>query len=357
MHDDTTGGIQRVMGIDVGDRRCHYYVLDQETGETLGQGSFRTRPEILEEHLKGDLRLLVAIEAGSHSQWMSRLVTELGHQVLVANPRKLRAITHDVRKHDQLDAEMLARLARADRRLLSPLEHRTERQQADLAVIRSRDALVRTRTALINSVRGMVKPFGLRLPACSTASFANQVASAIPDQLLPAVRPVLRLIQQVSEEIRSLDREVDNLAEARYPETSLLTSVTGVGTLSALTFMLTLSDPWRFRRSRSVGSYLGLVPRLDSSGEQNPQLRITRAGDPLLRKLLVNCAHHVLRDRSPDSDLKRFGLAIAARGGKAAKKKAVIAVSRKLAILLHHLWKMGETWKPLAELSETNLTA
>lgn len=259
---------------------------------------------------------------------------------------KLRAIYHNPRKDDRADAETLARLARLDPSLLSPIHHRSPQAQADLSVIRSRDALVRSRTLLINHARSIVKSTGARLPSCSADSFAHKVAPSIPEPLQPALLPILDTVAALTQQICFYDHRIVTLCQEQYPEVELLQPVAGVGALTALAYVLTLEDPQRFRKSREVEPALGLVPRRDQSGGRDPQLRITKTGDTYLRRLLVGSAQYILGPFGPDCDLRRWGLKLAERGGKNAKRRAVIAVARKLAILLHHLWKTGEIYDP-----------
>jgi transposase len=266
---------------------------------------------------------------------------------LVANARKLRLIYSNKRKTDEIDAENLARLARVDPKLLYPLKHRGEDSQAHMALIRSRQALVGCRTQLVNHVRGAVKSFGGRLPKGPAVSFHNKAAEHIPEALWPALGPILETIASLTERIRDYERQLETLSKERYPETDLLRQVEGVGTLTALTFVLTLEDPYRFEKSRSVGAYLGLVPARDQSGDRAPQRRISKEGDEMLRRLLVSSAHYILGPFGSDSDLRRHGEKIASRGGKNAKKRAVVAVARKLAVLLHSLWISAEVYEPL----------
>jgi transposase len=234
-----------------------------------------------------------------------------------------------------------------DPKLLYPLKHRGEDSQAHLAIIRSREALVDCRTQLVNHVRGAVKSFGGRLPKCPARSFHKKVVEHIPEALWPAVEPTLETIGSLTERIREYDRRLEMLCQEHYPETDLLRQVEGVGVLTALTFVLTLEDPYRFERSRSVGAYLGLVPARDQSGDRDPQKRISKEGDEMLRKLLVGSAHYILGPFGSDSDLRRHGEKIASRGGKNAKKRAVVAVARKLSVLLHSLWLSAEVYEPL----------
>jgi transposase len=334
-------------GVDIGDKYSYLCLIDTESGEVIEEGRLRTTPEAFERRFASEQPLRVAIEAGTHSPWASRVLEGCGHEVLVANARKLRLIYSNKRKTDEVDAENLARLARVDPKLLYPLRHRGEESQAHIALIRSRDVLVSSRTQLVNHVRGAVKSFGARLPKCPARSFHKRAQEHIPEALLAALAPVLEQIGSLTERIRQYDRRLEAIAKEHYPETELLRQVEGVGPLTALTFVLTLEDPYRFERSRSVGAYLGLVPARDRSGERDPQKRISKEGDEMLRRLLVSGAHYILGPFGSDSDLRRHGQKIASRGGKNSKKRAVVAVARKLAVLLHSLWISGEVYEPL----------
>jgi transposase len=334
-------------GLDLGDKYSYLFLLDTDGGEVIEEGRVRTTPEALRRRFASEPSLRIAIEAGTHSPWVSRLLEECGHEVLVANARKLRLIYANRRKTDEVDAENLARLARVDPKLLYPLKHRGEESQAHMAVIRSRQALVDCRTQLVNHVRGAVKSFGARLPKCPARSFHNKAPEHIPEALLAALGPILEQIASLTERIREYDRQLESISRERYPETGLLRQVEGVGPLTALTFVLTLEDPYRFEKSRSVGAYLGLVPATARSGDRDPQKRISKEGDEMLRRLLVSGAHYILGPFGSDSDLRRHGEKIASRGAKNAKKRAVVAVARKLAVLLHSLWVSGEVYEPL----------
>jgi transposase len=335
-------------GLDLGDKYSYLCLLDDESGEVIEEGRLRTTPEAFERRFGSEQPLKIAIEIGTHSPWVSRLLTECGHELLIANPRKTRLIYGERRKTDKLDAEKLARLARADPKLLHPVKHRGEDSQTHLALVHSREALIRSRTQLINHVRGTVKSFGARLPKCSAESFHKRATDQLPCELAEALGDVVATIASLTARIRDYDRRIERLSEERYPQqTGLLRQVAGVGALTALTFVLTLEDPRRFAKSRAVGAYLGLVPGKDQSGEQDPDKRISAEGDEMLRRLMVNSAHYVLGPFAPDSDLRRHGEKIMGRGGANAKKRAVVAVARKLAVLLHHLWVTGEVYEPL----------
>jgi transposase len=334
------------IGIDLGDRNSSYCVLDAE-GEVVTHGSFKTEETGLRIGFQGMPPARIVMEAGTHSRWVSHCLEDWGHEVIVAQPRKLRLIYGDHTKNDQLDAEKLARLARADERLLYPIKHRGEEVQADLSFVRGRVALVETRTKLINTVRGLAKSSGQRVPACSSEVFTERARESLSEELLIALVYVLAGIDALSEQIRFSNECAEHLVAEKYPETARLKQVPGVGTVTALTYVLTIEDAERFEKSRDVGCYLGLRPRQDQSGDSNPQLRITKAGDAYLRCLLVNCSHWILGAFGPDTDLRRWGLGLCERGGKNARKRAIVAVARKLSVLLHSLWKSGEEYEPL----------
>lgn len=341
-----SGRLSETVGLDIGDRTSRICRLD-ETGEVIEESRIATTKTALGRRFGEMVAVRVVLEVGVHSPWISRLLSRAGHEVIVANPRKLRLIYKNDHKSDRVDAEYLARIGRLDPKLLSPVHHRGADAQAALAVLRSRDAAVRCRTALINHVRGTVKAVGGRLPSCSTRIFHRKAKEAIPESLEMTLVPMLELIGSLSEQIGAYNRRVEELCDVDYPETARLRQVPGVGPVTALCYVLTLEDPDRFPSSRSVGPYLGLVPRRRDSGNARPQLGTTKAGDPMLRYLLTQSAHYILGPFGKDTDLRRWGLKIAERGGKNAKKRAVVAVARKLAVLLHSLWSSGEIYEPL----------
>jgi transposase len=333
------------IGIDLGDVWSHYCTLNRD-GEVVDRGRFRTTPKAIQKWFTDLPPARVAMEAGTHSIWISEQLQELGHEVIVANVRELRAISHSDRKSDQVDAEKLARYARLDPDILRPISHRTVEQQEALTLIRARDLLVRLRTAAVNAVRGLTKACGHRMPASSTRCFAQRSLAVMPPGLQQALAPVLQQIAETTLKIKQYDRQIQQLTQTEYPETQALMKVHGIGHITALTFVLTLGDKERFNRSRDVGCYLGLRPRRSQSGERDPQLGITKAGNAYLRSLLIECANHILRPHGRDSALRQWGLHLAERGGKQAKSKAVVAVARKLAVLLHRLWTTQEPYIP-----------
>ncbi|KPJ83293.1 MAG: hypothetical protein AMS18_17595 [Gemmatimonas sp. SG8_17] len=346
MREFSTEVTGRTVGLDIGDRYSHFCIVDTD-GSLVEEGRVRTTESAMQRHFRNVGPMRVVLEVGTHSPWVSRLLESCGHQVLVANARKLRLIYAGDRKNDRVDARCLARVGRLDPQLLAPIRHRSGSAQADLAVLRARDALVRARAQLVNHVRGTVKAWGGRLPSCSTPAFPQRVHSSVPDALLPAVDPVLATIAELSQRVRAYDRHIEHLSATRYPETAVLRQVNGVGPLTALCYVLTLEEPNRFRKSRSVGSYLGLCPKQYASGELQRQLRITKSGDVMLRRLLVTAANYILGPFGPDCDLRRWGDHLIERGGKYARQRAVVAVARRLACLLHSMWVNDTVYEPL----------
>ena len=339
---------QEVMGLDLGDRSSRICRMDRKTGAVLEERRLSTTTASVQRYFSALPPQLVALESGTHSLWMTRLVKSLGHEVIVANPSQVRAISASLKKTDERDARFLAHLVRVDPQLLSPVEPRSEESQQAITVVRAREGLVKARTMLVNQVRGVVKSFGYRIGSCSSAAFAHKARQekTLPSSLKETMEPLLRVIDEVSREIARFDKEIEALAR-RWPVTQRLRQIKGVGVLTSLVFVLTLGDPLRFANSRAVGAYLGLVPGSRSSGQSTPQMRITKQGDRLARRLLVQASQYVLGRFGPDTDLRRFGLRLAERGGKNGKKRAVVAVARKLAVILHRLW-VGETdYEPL----------
>jgi transposase len=338
------------IGVDLGDKWSSYCIVGLE-GETLTEGQLRTTQEDVAAFFQALTPARVVMEVGTHSAWVREVVARCGHEVLVANPRQMDGPKQRKRKNDRLDAHRLARVGRVDPQSLFPVEHRSREVRQDLVMIRARDALVAARTQMINTTRGLVKSLGSRLPKCSSASFSHKVAAALPAEVREVLLPLVQLVETLSSDIAAYDERIEKLATEKYAHAALLRQVKGVGPLTALAYVLTLENPNRFVKSRDVGPYLGLVPKQEESGDSQPQLRISKAGDVMVRRLLVGSAHYILGPFGPDTDLRRYGLKLCERGGKNAKKRAAVAVARKLAVLLHRLWVSGEVYEPLRHAS------
>jgi transposase len=346
--------ITEIIGCDLGDKNIEICILKGQDGDKETTTIRSSRRAVTAFFTRAPAH--VVLEAGAQSRWISTLIEGLGHRVTVANPRRLKLISSSTVKTDRRDAELLARLGRADIGLLSSVEHRSNETQLDLAVPKARDVLVAARTRVINHVRGTMKSFGERLPTCSADSFVRKTREAIPPTLRPALEPLYVVLEAVQAQIKEYDKSIERIANRR-PDVAVLTQPRGVGTLTGLVFLLTIEDKKRFKRSRDAAAYLGLCPRKDQSGAGDPQLRITKTGDPFTRRLLVTAANYMLGPFGGDSDLRRWGVNLAARGGKNAKKRAKVAVARKLAVLLHRLWVTGEVYQPLGYRQHVDIAA
>ena len=334
------------VGVDLGDQGSHYCILGLE-GETLAEEQLRTTEEDFATFFKGLNAARVVVEVGTHSAWVQEVIRGCGHEVLVTNPRLMEGSKRRKRKNDRIDANKLARLGRVDPESLYPIQHRSREVRQDLVMLRARDALVAARTEIINTTRGLVKSMGTRLPKCSSRSFAQKGEEAVAVEMREALLPLVRLAATLSADIKEYDKKIETLGQEKYGHTALLRQVKGVGPITALAYVLTLENPQRFAKSRDVRPYLGLVPKQEDSGESQPQLGISKAGDTMVRNLLVGSAQYILGPFGPDTNLRRYGLRLCERGGKNAKKRAAVAVARKLAVLLHRLWVSGEVYEPL----------
>ncbi len=346
MKNSSTNATQFSIGMDLGDKRSRICVMDAEE-KIITEGWVTTIKTAMRRRFSDFPRARVVIEASTHSAWVSRVLEECGHEAVVANPREVgRKYLSKTKKNDKTDARTLAHLGLVSEFFLAPIKHRSPSCQADLTVIRARDALMKSRTQLINHARSTVKGIGERLPKCTADAFSRKVLPHIPCELKAALVPVVELVGRITAEIKEYDKKVEVLCQKKYPETEVLRRIPGVGALTSLAFILTLEDPERFRKSRQVGAFVGLVPRQHDTGESSPQLRITKAGNDYLRRLLVTSSQYILGFYGEDCDLKRHGERISAQGGKAAKRRAVVAVARKLSVLLHLLWRTGQVYEP-----------
>ena len=332
------------LGMDLGMKQSEICELDA-AGAVEARATIPTTRAAIKRWFGKREKAEICLEAGGSSPWVDRLLRELGHDVVVVNPRRVKLIAESTLKTDKIDAEILARLLRGDRTLLRPVQHRGEETQRMRAQLRAREVLIKARTACINSVRGILRSFGYKLPKGTTEKFAKRFDEVVlPEELKGLVTPLAETVRSLSEQIKGFDGWVEQTAEA-YPEVERLKQIDGVGTLSALAFVLCIEDPTRFTDSRRVGAYLGFRPRIRQSCGDPRMGRINKEGDAGVRRLLVQCAHGVLRSRAP-SELKAFGERLKEKKGR---KVAVVAVARKLGVLMHRLWTTGEAYDQLYE--------
>jgi transposase len=344
-------------GIDIGDKHCQICVIGGfgKDIEVVEESRIPTTQAGVKRYFESREPMQVIMEVGTHSTWMSEEISKYAHDVLVANSRKISFIYKADDKNDVTDAEKLARVGHMDPALLYPITHRNESVRSAMAIVHSRDILVKSRTKLISHVRGTVKSAGERLDTCSAERF-HKLADELPENLMASLSEVMEVIETLTIKIKKLDKTMAEMGKEQFPETEHLRQVPGVGPVTALAFVLLIGDPELFSNARKVGKYLGLTPKLDESGDSSQQLKITKAGNPYVRSLLVSSAHYILGRFGPDSDLRRYGLRIADRGGKNAKKRAAVAVARKLSVLLLSMWKSGEEYEPLRNTNQKTRT-
>ena len=337
--------ISAVAGVDIGDKRSYVRLVGLD-GELIEEVQIPTRPAAIEKYFRSWPRLRVVLETGGHTNWMRRLIAGLGHEVLVADARQLRLISQSDAKNDRNDAYWLAELGRSNPDLLAPVAARDEHVEQHRSWLRGRETMVEARTKLVNSVRGIAKTHGIRFGQCGMMQWVARVWEC-PDVLRTILEPMARIIVELSREINELDRRIEKLGKEQYPATQLLRSVDGVGPLTSLAYVLELNnDVGRVKRSRQMGAVVGCRPKQRDSGESSPELSITKAGNPMLRLLLVQSSQRIIGPFGLESDLRSWGLGLAARGKKRAKRRAVVAVARKLAVVLHAMWAKNKAWQP-----------
>ena len=330
------------IGLDLGDTTSDVCVLDPHQREVERRPLATTRESLtaLFDRYPGST---VVFEVGSQSRWVQQLARERGaSKVIAANPRQLKLISQSRSKGDRKDAYLLCRAGQGLPELLHPVEHRSEPVHIDLLTMRVHDHLVAQRTEIVNMIRSMVKTTGSKLPKCDAQGFHVKARPQIPESLREVCEPLFSVLEKLHEELRRLARQRKALMN-KYPIAKLLSTIPSVGEITVLTFVLTVEDPRRIHDTRNIGAYFGIVPRRKESGDSSPQLGITKAGDTRMRRLLVLCAQHLLA-RGKDCMLKRWGLALCQRGGRNAKKRAVVAVARKLAVHMLAIWKSGEAY-------------
>lgn len=334
------------IGIDIGDKTNFVCVLDSK-GNIVLETEVTNDEESVTILLENFPSATVAIEACSHSLWLNALLLELDLKVYVANPRKVQLIYKNYKKTDKEDAKILAKLVRSDPSLLFPIVTRDIETQEDLILLKTRRKMVDCRGDLIRHIRGIIKPFGVKLPKGVTVdNFHVKAKEYIENSILSILKDTFDAIESLAKQIKNLETKIDDLIKEKYPEANLLQTIPGVGPIISLTFLLIIGDPKRFKKSRDVGAYFGLIPKRDQSGEMDKSLPITKTGDASMRALLVNASHRNLGIFGKDTQLRRHGLKIMGTNeNKIRKKKAVIAVARKIAVLMHSILISGEEFK------------
>ncbi|MEX1309196.1 MAG: IS110 family transposase [Candidatus Sulfomarinibacteraceae bacterium] len=328
-------------GIDLHQNETEICVIDDD-GTVIERARIKTSRTSFKRRFDGQTPMKVVLEAGGSSPWVSRLIASMGHDVVVCAPRRVRLIAESTMKTDEIDAEVLARLVRVDQGFLGRVTHRSESAQLQRGLMTARTALVNARSKWVHSTRGLLRSFGFRVPGGSTGLFHARCAKVeMPDDLRAVVQPLLNQIERVSEEIQALEERLEATASTN-PVVHHLQSVPGVGTIVSMYYVASIDDPDRFPRSRDVAAFFGLRPSFRGSADVCHYGKITKEGDPEMRRLLIQAAHGMINSRKPCA-LQQWALNLAARRGK---KKALVALARKIAVLLHHLWATGEVFQP-----------
>lgn len=353
---------ETAIGIDVSDRKSCVCVMTKKNGGTkiLRELTIPTTREGLASFLATqDKASTVTFETGTHCRWMHAVCVGAGFKTYVANATRLKLVTQSVTKNDTNDARMLAQMTLADVTLLRPVKLRNDEYQKMLHLHKLRNQLINSRTRWINELRCMAKTMGYRLPECSTCYFHRQETASWPQELLENTWPLLKALEQINITIKTYEKKIRELAEtpAFKPHVDRLREINYVGLFVATGFVATIGgDVDKFNKPRDVGPWLGLTPRQHQSGEVDRQCHMTKAGSPFMRRLLVESAQMILRERSVDTDLKLKGIRISLRGGKIAKRKAVTAIARSLATTMVALLKKPDVpYVPLSEYAQKEL--
>ena len=338
MNNLSRGSEKIYFGLDISQKTIEIFAVMGEEGYSMGKiSNDRKSLEEFFDRLPAPANAVtVALETGTHSAWISRCLEGRGIEVIVAHARDLAFIYQGTKKSDRIDAEKLARVARADKKLLHPVKLMDRKRQETLLAIKARDLLVKNRTCIISAIRGFLRSFGIDDHEYSH-EVINQIYPVLPKEIRLNLRGLFTALTAINNCIKDYDRRIAKITQ-EYPETRTLQQIKGVGPLIALTFALVIGDPKRFT-SRECSSYTGLVPKRDQSGEVDKQLGITKCGNKLLRRLLIQGAQYIMGPFGEDCDLRDFGNRIARRGGSISRKKASVAVARKLAITMLALWR------------------
>ena len=334
------------IGIDL-HLKTSYVCFLNDAGEKTCEMTIPTTKSALKRHFETLEPARIIIEAGSYSLWVNRLLSSFDHKVIVANPRKVRLIAESTLKNDRVDAEVLARLGRSDPHFLCPITPRGPESQLTRGYLKVRAALVKTRTLEINSVRGLLRSWGFSFSAGYPAKFCERVLqSNLPSELLDMVTPLIESILAVQAQIANCEQELKRRANA-IPTVRNLMSMPGIGPIISLAFFASIDQPERFPKSRQIGSYLGFRPSLRESGGKRRMGPISKEGDQELRALLVQGAYSLMRSQK-ESALKEWATKLGERIGR---KKAIVALARKMGVILHHLWITGQPFQPFPQAS------
>lgn len=338
MYNNTT------IGMDLGNK-VHKIIGLNEHGKEVLRCEVENTKAAVEAFFKEHADATIAMETGTCCRWVSKLARLHCHDAIVGNARKLRAIWQSKQKNDWNDAHMIAALARASRELFHPVMLRDDEHHDLYQLIQLRDISVRQRTQTINAIRGMCKAAGDFVRKCDAQGLFRHL-EYIPETQAWKFRPLIERLGAIAENIQQYDWLIQDYADAHFKtQVALLRTIPGVGLITSCMFVALIQDPKNFGNPRDAGCYFGLTAGQDQSGDKDAPMHVTKAGNTQMRKLLVTAANYILRDSSPDSAIKRYGQRICARGGKIARRKAKIAIARKLSVVMMSMLQSGESYR------------
>lgn len=324
------------VGLDVSCKTVFVCMIN-EKGEMVREIELVTDPDAIHSFLLGTGFQIekIGLESGSMTHWLTKGLRSYGYEVHPMESRKMAAILATiVNKTDKNDARGIAEALRAGH--YKQCVHRSDSSMNLRTVLNSRDLLVKQRTQLTNSIRGFIRTYGIRLPKGRGKDFHERVLEAIEGQaeeILFSIEILLKTYLSLEEQISKFDIWLKRYS-SQSKQVSLLKSVDGVGDITALAYITEVDDPNRFSNSRDVAAYIGLTPNQYSSGETQKQGRISKQGSSYLRFLLIEAATVLLTRCKQWSPIKSWGLKLMKKKGK---KKAIVAVARKLAVTMHSM--------------------
>lgn len=344
-----------IIGIDLGDKKHAVVGLDDKANIVLKRW-VPNKKEDLEALFRRNRGAVFGMETGTHCRWISMLCRECGCEVYVGNAHRLRSIFGNTHKNDMRDAEEIARLLNGDKRHFHPVQLRDAEHQNLVQLVKMREMVMSQRTKSAGAIRGMAKANGVRLPASDADSLHRKLADVIdtlPDNLQLLLRPQIGLLEKLCETIREYDRLIRDYRNEHFrKECDLLETIPGVGPVNAAAFVAFTGDVRRFRHARDVGPYYGLTAGRDQSSSKDEPKRITKEGNEFVRHLLVNAANLIMQGRCRNTELLQFGLRVWGNRGKVAKRKAKVALARKLAVTMAAMLRSGTPYNGIIEENE-----
>ena len=331
------------VALDVSLQSTSVHVVDEQ-GRCLWRGKCPTDVAALASTIRQHAPEveLVGLETGQLSTWLCHGLAGIGLPVVCMNARQAKAaLSCRINKTDANDAEGLAQLLRTG--FFRPVRVKSQGTMLVRTLLSARRQLVRTELDLANQIRGLLKTFGLFLPRGGGRLFEAAVRERLAghNPLAMTIMPLLQIWRAIRTQVLGLDRLAYAVAK-RDPNCRRLMTAPGVGTITALAYVAAVERPEEFQSGRAVSAWVGLTPTRYQSGQIDIAGRISRQGDTHLRTYLYEAANTVLTRSRADTAIKRWGLALKARVGH---KRAVVAVARKLAVVLHVMWAKAQPFR------------